>query len=338
MAGRRGGPSVHHSMQRNSNRAEFKDAMLRVNQRQENRLALELEQWERAQRMVAKGLDKESQWFKQRQAVGPAKHRKRPSLTGDHSSEVRLIPDYHFNRAYTNLGTSTTTNNDHNAEDVADGGEELGGDRKSVARGKSGAGGKEEERKKGGAKHSEPSKTPHGAHHKATKHQRDRPAHDEDGAQPKHDDGDDVSKSTSDVTKGKGDDSKPQKLTEAALQSLNITTAERPGDSPTKPSATTTADLQPTTAPLAAGGAVMTSEADGMMYGYPPEGRRRSGNVWDSLSMPKNQSQVRSVRERLQREFTQIPSSAARRGSEGRRGSDTRLTSATTRRPPKPSF
>ncbi|XP_076437608.1 uncharacterized protein LOC143276838 [Babylonia areolata] len=111
--------SIHHQLTvKRTSRSEYNDSLLRHNQRQENRLYKELEQWDKAQRTVAKGLDKESQWFKQTSATISHAHQrhKRNSMTdlsggggagggegqssGPGQTQSRLIPDYQYrNRA-----------------------------------------------------------------------------------------------------------------------------------------------------------------------------------------------------------------------------------------------
>ena len=51
------------------------------------------------------------------------------------------------------------------------------------------------------------------------------------------------------------------------------------------------------------------------------DGRRRYHNVWDTLSAPKRTSNVRSVRARLQREFSNVGPPAGGDGASGRRAS-----------------
>lgn len=100
--------TIHKSLKmRTANRSEFDDSLVRHNQRQGNRLSLELEQWDKAQRVVTKGMDKDTQWFRQKTQVSnngvtPTKPGKRHSFSygigsvGGDGQGAKLIPDYQY--------------------------------------------------------------------------------------------------------------------------------------------------------------------------------------------------------------------------------------------------
>nr|KAG5701301.1 hypothetical protein BaRGS_020663 [Batillaria attramentaria] len=101
------------------NRSEFDDGLLRNNQRFDNRLQQEIQAVEKAQRIIAKGLDKESQFFRQRASVSSMTPTNTPrgavkknsfSEFGSYSgnefpSNTRLIPDYQYQGSCTSHTT-----------------------------------------------------------------------------------------------------------------------------------------------------------------------------------------------------------------------------------------
>ena len=356
--------SIHHNMMmRTANRSEYDDSLLRHNQRQENRLLLEIEQWEKAQRVVAKGLDKESQWFRQKLSL-PSSNSPRASLpdrprrtstevvggaAGFH--ENRFIPDYQLARGrgpevpanewgareYTPPPAQSSAN-----EEEEPGVEKASGHahRRSSRVKEEGEGGK---KSRGGNKHGEHHRKSSHVHRKSSRHhgKGSREAEDE--------------KRDPETGKGEGraPDRKPSKDSDPAARAADrasesqppttpepehhqppptrnknkkntdIPPSTLPGPSPTstKPEKPPPPPPQPTTAPPipqdedTPTANATTSEGEGgavsprVLKELTWDGRRRYANVWDTLSIPKHTSTVRQVRNRLQREFTTIPTS-----------------------------
>lgn len=395
MASRKTSTIHQNMMMRTANRSEFDDSLLRHNQREENRLQLEIEQWEKAQRVVAKGLEKESQWFRSKlSGAGPAgpasgsyggqtRAKKNSSETGEWAGEGRLIPDYQYrSKAYAATQPGSYADADHaqggkqtNGESAADEEAERVTDRKrdsskSHAHRKSSraakAGG--EERKKKSSKssqqhqektasHSRRKSSSSGSHATESKarealtdSERAGLAHDAAAKSSKTSGAGDSDKSDSrdaaiQAAQGGGPSSRSHtKRTSAVLTSSSsasssstttattTTTAATTAPPPSATRTTKTDEPPPPPPPPAATTSVppllaLTDASDDVPSGgglsqrvsrdAAWDGRRRYTNVWDTLSTPKYTSTVRSVRSRLQREFSNVGDNATTSGGGG---------------------
>ena len=392
MASRKTSTIHQNMMMRTANRSEFDDSLLRHNQREENRLHLEIEQWEKAQRVVAKGLEKESQWFRSKLSgagpAGPASgsyggqnraKKNSSSEPGEWAGEGRLIPDYQYrSKAYAATQPGSYADADHdqggkqtNGESAADEEAERVTDRKrdsskSHAHRKSSraakAGG--EERKKKSSKssqqhqektasHSRRKSSSFGSH--ATESKTREALTDSDRAGAVHN-----AAAKSSKASGAGDSDKSDsrdaavqaaqsggpsskshaKRTSAVLtssssassSSTTTTTAATAAPPPSATQTTKTDEPPPPPPPPAATTSVppllvLTDASDDVPSGgglsqrvsrdAAWDGRRRYTNVWDTLSTPKYTSTVRSVRSRLQREFSNVGDNTATTGGGG---------------------
>ncbi|KAL8558136.1 hypothetical protein ACOMHN_021454 [Nucella lapillus] len=380
--------TIHHQMvMRQSSRSEFKDGLLRHNQRQENRLLLELGQWDKAQRTVAKGLDKESHYFKQSatsSGYNPQRTSKRNSLAEvADNGQPRFIPDYQYRNRSTIAaqpsGVGETERHDQRAAETSENStsEKKSSDQEPSSprpRKKPGKG-SEGEGKKSSSKHGDhrrSSQSEKKSRHRGNDESRDRTEKEKSGSAHAGRDSGVVSdkkpprpaataavaatavaaeastppvKKTQSTTSDKSTPSKPSSTkpskkaaaaavdSSALLSAINASINTIPTTTPTPTPTTdstdgvaTTTPTQPDVTKQEAGskttsgtrsfsicedvhdpGDVIVSSKGMRELGW--DGRRRYTNVWDSLSAPKHTSQVRSVRSRLQREFTQPPPS-----------------------------
>ena len=400
MASRKTSTIHQNMMMRTANRSEFDDSLLRHNQREENRLQLEIEQWEKAQRVVAKGLEKESQWFRSKLSgagpAGPASgsyggqtrtKKNSSSEPGEWAGEGRLIPDYQYrSKAYAATQPGSYADADHaqgskqtNGESAADEEEERVTDRKrdsskSHAHRKSSraakAGGEERKKKSSKSSQQHQEKTASHARRKSsssTSHvpegkarealadsERAGLAHDAAAKSSKASGAADSDKSDSrdaavQAAQGGGASSRSHaKRTSAVLTSSSSASSS---STTTTTATTTTTTTAATTAPPPS--ATQTTKTDEPPPPPPPpaattcvppllaltdasddvpsggglsqrvsrdaawDGRRRYTNVWDTLSTPKHTSTVRSVRSRLQREFSNVGDNTSTSGGGG---------------------
>ena len=267
---------------------------------------------------------------------------------GEGTGDGRLIPDYQYrNKAYVASqsapGQSTDTENakDHthskgtNEESATDNGEERTTDRKRIsskghAHRKSSRAVREEERKKRSSKTGPSHEKTSRAHSKSSGSQRESKAREANSERAE------VRHATSPTTSGADSKSESKAAGETAAQNssssrskskrtveltpsstVTTTTALPPSTTTTKPD-----ELPPPPPPTmtstsialltledgtddVSGGSVSQRVSRDVAW----DGRRRYANVWDTLSTPKHTSNVRSVRSRLQREFSNVQQS-----------------------------
>lgn len=319
------------------NRSEFDDSLLRHNQRIDNRLNTEIQAVEKAERVVVKTIDQETQWFRQQLPTASSSRVKRPVLmepgsscsgtsggavVKDNSIAPNLVPDFMYRgktfASYpsappSSAETANIKRPQHSTKDDGDLPETT--TRESPQNNKETGLSQDREKSELLLSKSRPSrqretkrslepfrpfqhklnetvKAPTSNNHLyLTAHSVNSPT---------------TSPSTAAVP-FKSAVSRPGRAKHSGLSAVS-----RPHEAHTDlivtslssslhPAHRSTVRSHSHDGPDEAVTTPSFTEAE-----YKRSGRRRSGNLWDSLSIPKNTSTTRSIRSRLTREFTQV--------------------------------